>query len=127
MAAGDSNLYRYCGNNPISRTDPFGLSYEEECTGGAPCCPGGGSAEFNTPLTDVERLILGDNSQVSAVSIQATTLTLGVNSKVTLHSISSGALGAKSNVSAVPEPSSLILIVFSALAAMIARWRMKKH
>jgi len=46
MAAGDSNLYRYCGNNPISRTDPFGLSYEEECTGGgAPCCPGGGGGE----------------------------------------------------------------------------------
>jgi len=26
----DWNLYGYCGNNPISRTDPFGLSYQDE-------------------------------------------------------------------------------------------------
>jgi RHS repeat-associated protein len=30
FAAGDINLYRYCGNNPVNGTDPFGLAAEPE-------------------------------------------------------------------------------------------------
>ena len=39
FAAGDSNLYRYCGNNPINMTDPFG--YSGDSGGGG--SPGGWS------------------------------------------------------------------------------------
>ncbi|MGO8689681.1 MAG: RHS repeat-associated core domain-containing protein [Thermoguttaceae bacterium] len=35
FAAGDANLYRYCGNDPVSETDPSGLS----SSGQGPCSP----------------------------------------------------------------------------------------
>lgn len=30
FAAGDYNLYRYCGDDPVDRSDPLGLTIEYE-------------------------------------------------------------------------------------------------
>jgi RHS repeat-associated protein len=32
FAAGDYNLFRYCGNDPVNKTDPMGLEYDEPFT-----------------------------------------------------------------------------------------------
>ena len=44
FAAGDANLYRYCGNDPVSETDPSGLSSSGQGSCGSSCqcgCQGG--------------------------------------------------------------------------------------
>jgi RHS repeat-associated protein len=49
--AADANLYRYCGNNPVSRTDPSGLVSQEEPRADIPIPlgPGPGSPGWSKP------------------------------------------------------------------------------
>jgi hypothetical protein len=71
----------------------------------------GGSAEFNSPLTDVDTLIMGDGTEASAVSIQVDTLTIGIGSKLTIKAITSGS----ASLTKVPEPGAIVLLAIAAL------------
>jgi hypothetical protein len=70
-------------------------------------------------------LVIGDGSvanTVSANSVSVGALTIGAGSTLTINAIAGGP-SAGSGLTAVPEPSTLVLLAMAAIGLIGAAWR----
>ena len=76
---------------------------------------------INTPTANVT---VAAGSELTASSIVANTVTLGVGSRIVIKPLPGGPL-APGSITAVPEPNVLVLLAIAAMTTLMAVWRKK--
>jgi fibronectin-binding autotransporter adhesin len=77
--------------------------------------------DINTP----DAAVTVSGGELIAASITSDSLSVGAGAKVTIKALTGGSLANLSSLSAIPEPSTLMLLTMAALATIVAVWRKK--